>query len=66
MSQVHSGGYFLFFLRNVMTSGIQYEKLKLLLWKSYEHDRDGYTNAKYEFVSEHTQRAKEKYKDRYL
>lgn len=44
----------------------EYEKLKLLLWKSYEHDRDGYTNAKHEFVSEYTQRAKEKYKDRYL
>ena len=44
----------------------EYEKLKLTLWKSYEHDRDGYTNAKHEFVSEHTQRAKEKYKDRYL
>ncbi len=44
----------------------EYEKLKLSLWKSYEHDRDGYTNAKYEFVSEHTQKAKENYKDRYL
>ena len=28
----------------------QYEKLKLELWKRYEHDRDGYTNAKSEFV----------------
>lgn len=28
----------------------QYEKLKLELWKMYEHDRDGYTNAKAEFV----------------
>lgn len=28
----------------------QYEKLKLSLWKKYEHDRDGYTNAKKEFV----------------
>ena len=43
-----------------------YEKLKLSLWKSYEHNRDGYTNAKHEFVFEHTQNAKEKYKDRYL
>lgn len=28
----------------------QYEKLKLDIWKAYEHDRDGYTNAKTEFV----------------
>lgn len=28
----------------------QYEKLKLDLWKTYEYDRDGYTNAKTEFV----------------
>lgn len=28
----------------------QYEKLKIELWKEYEHDRDGYTNAKTEFV----------------
>lgn len=28
----------------------QYEKLKLELWKKYEHDRDGYTDAKTEFV----------------
>ena len=44
----------------------EYEKLKLSLWKSFEHNRDGYTNAKHGFVSEHTQKAKEKYKDRYL
>ena len=25
----------------------EYEKLKLSLWKSYEHNRDGYTNAKH-------------------
>lgn len=28
----------------------EYEKLKLGLWKEYEHDRDGYTEAKTEFV----------------
>lgn len=28
----------------------QYEELKLSLWKKYEHDRDGYTNAKTEFI----------------
>lgn len=43
-----------------------YEKLKLLLWKSYEHDRDGYTNAKHKFISKYTQKAKQQYRDRYL
>lgn len=28
----------------------EYERLKLDLWKRYEHDRDGYTQAKTEFV----------------
>ena len=28
----------------------EYEKLKLNLWKEYEHNRDGYTNAKTEFI----------------
>ena len=28
----------------------EYEKLKLSLWKRYEHDRDGYTEAKGEFI----------------
>lgn len=35
-----------------------YEDLKLSLWKKYEHDRDGYTNAKTEFVVRYTQLAK--------
>lgn len=29
----------------------EYEKLKLSLWKQYEHDRDGYTKEKTEFVT---------------
>ena len=43
----------------------EYEKLKLSLWKEYEHNRDGYTNAKTEFIQAHTQRAKNLYKNRY-
>lgn len=27
-----------------------YERLKLSLWKRYEHDRDGYTRAKTDFI----------------
>jgi len=44
----------------------EYEKLKLSLWKLYEHNRDGYTNAKHDFIYKYTKTAKEKYKDRYL
>lgn len=43
----------------------EYEKLKLSFWKPYEHNRDGYTNAKHEFISKYTQKAKEEYKGRY-
>lgn len=36
----------------------EYEALKLSLWKPYEHDRDGYTAAKTEFVKGVMGRAK--------
>ena len=36
----------------------EYEKLKLSLWKRFEHDRDGYTESKTEFVKKHTDIAK--------
>ncbi|MDE7406074.1 MAG: GrpB family protein [Clostridiales bacterium] len=36
-----------------------YEQLKLRLWKQYEHDRDGYTQAKTEFVKKYTALARE-------
>ena len=38
----------------------EYEKLKLGLWKQYEHDRDGYTERKTDFVKMYTKLAKEK------
>ncbi|MDE5562737.1 MAG: GrpB family protein [Clostridiales bacterium] len=38
----------------------EYEQLKLGLWKQYEHDRDGYTEAKTEFVKKYTALAKQK------
>lgn len=43
----------------------QYEKMKLELWKKYEHDRDGYTNAKTEFVQKYTEKARLIYGNRY-
>jgi Uncharacterized conserved protein len=38
----------------------EYETLKLSLWHRYEHDRDGYTDAKTEFVKRITNLAKSK------
>ena len=32
----------------------EYEKLKLRLWKEYEHNRDAYTEAKTDFVGKYT------------
>ena len=43
----------------------EYEQLKLDLWKQYEHDRDGYTEAKSDFVANWTLAAKEAYASRY-
>ena len=43
----------------------EYETLKLSLWKPYEHDRDGYTVAKSDFVKKYTELAKNTYKNRY-
>ena len=37
----------------------EYEALKLRLWRHYEHDRDGYTDAKSEFVMRYTRYARE-------
>ena len=41
----------------------EYESLKLTLWKEYEHDRDGYTNAKGAFIRNITEKAKEEFCD---
>ncbi|MCI1931154.1 MAG: GrpB family protein [Clostridia bacterium] len=43
----------------------EYGRLKLRLKNRYEHDRDGYTNAKTEFVSKYSKKAKEEFKNRY-
>ena len=47
------------YLRNHFDAAKQYEALKLSLWKPYEHDRDGYTEAKTGLVEEILRRAKE-------
>lgn len=43
----------------------KYVKLKLELIEKYEHDRDGYTDAKSDFILKYTEKAKEEYADRY-
>lgn len=43
----------------------EYEQLKLDLWKQYEHNRDGYTKAKSDFVGKWTLEAKRTYANRY-
>ncbi|MDT8718457.1 GrpB family protein [Clostridium sp. 19966] len=39
----------------------EYGELKLELWKKFEHDRDGYTEAKSDFVLSVTDKARKKY-----
>ena len=43
----------------------EYEEMKLKLWKENEHNRDGYTNAKTDFVEKYTKIAKVEYGKRY-
>ena len=35
-----------------------YERLKLSLWKNFEHNRDGYTEAKTDFIRQYTELGK--------
>lgn len=57
--------YFRDYLTEHTDIACEYEKLKLGLWKEYEHDRDGYTNAKTEFIKKYTEKAKLIYGNRY-
>jgi GrpB-like predicted nucleotidyltransferase (UPF0157 family) len=43
----------------------EYGKLKLHLAEQYKHDRDGYTNAKSDFVVKYTNLAKKEFSGRY-
>jgi len=57
--------YFRDYLIEVPEAAKEYEELKLRLWKEYEHDRDGYTNAKAELVKQYTEKARNLYKNKY-
>ena len=57
--------YFRDYLNEHPRTAKEYEQLKLELWKQYEHDRDGYTEAKSNFVAKWTTEAKKFYAGRY-
>ena len=57
--------YFRDYLRANEKIAKEYEDLKLSLWKKFEHNRDGYTNAKTDFIKKYTQIARKKYGERY-
>ncbi len=57
--------YFRDYLTEYSDVAKEYEDLKLRLWKEYEHNRDGYTNAKTELVKKYTEKAKLLYGRRY-
>lgn len=57
--------YFRDYLNEHPDAAKEYEALKLRLWKEYEHDRDGYTQAKAEMVGRYTEQAKRIYDSRY-
>lgn len=50
--------YFRDYINNHPAIAEEYERLKLSLWKTYEHNRDAYTDAKTAFVRKYTELAK--------
>ena len=57
--------YFRDYLMDHVEVSNEYGKLKLRLIEKYEHDRDGYTSAKSDFILKYTEKAKEEYPDKY-
>ena len=54
--------YFRDYMIEHSDAAAEYERLKLRLWKEYEHDRDGYTDAKTAFVKSYTEQARKLYR----
>lgn len=65
----HSGDwgelYFLDYLNTHPEVAAEYVELKILLKEQYQHDRDGYTQAKGEFVQKYMDIARKEYGVRY-
>lgn len=57
--------YFRDYLIEYPDTAKEYETLKINLWKKFEHDRDGYTNHKSDFIIKYTKEAKIRYAKRY-
>ena len=57
--------YFRDYLLDHMEVADEYGKLKLGLLNQYKNNRDGYTNAKSDFILHYTQEARKKYNGRY-
>jgi len=58
--------YFRDYLREHNEVAAEYAGLKQRLSEQYKHNRDGYTDAKTEFVNQYTSNARKCYGDRYL
>ena len=58
--------YFRDYLLDHTEVAAQYGKLKLGLLKEYKHNRDGYTEAKTEFIKKYTDQARTMYAGRYV
>lgn len=61
----HDELYFRDYLQDHPAVAKDYEQLKLILWKNYEHNRDAYTEAKRDFIRQYTQKAHKLYEGRY-
>ena len=57
--------YFRDYLRENEDIAKEYESLKLSLWRRFEHNRDGYTDSKTDFIKKYTQSARQRYGVRY-
>ena len=57
--------YFRDYIQKDATAAKEYERLKLDLWKQYEHDRDAYTLHKSDFIKHYTEMEKELFPDKY-
>jgi GrpB-like predicted nucleotidyltransferase (UPF0157 family) len=57
--------YFRDFLMAHPNVATEYGELKLNLWKRFEHNRDGYTEAKSDFIRKCSNDAKQEFQDRY-
>lgn len=57
--------YFRDYLNEHIEVAKDYEKIKLKLWNKYEYNRNGYTNAKTNFIIKYTNDAKLQYGNRY-